>query len=57
MSSITQSAEEFFTRCERGEGWEACNAYCTPDATFTAQAEPLADVRTVEQYTEWMKAC
>ena len=26
-----------------------------PDATFSAQAEPLADLNSLEQYAEWMK--
>ena len=26
-----------------------------PDATFCAQAEPLLDVKTLEQSTDWMK--
>jgi len=33
----------------------ACRAYCQPGASFAAQAEPLADMQTLEQYTEWMK--
>jgi hypothetical protein len=32
-----------------------CQQFCTPDATFSAQAEALADVHTLEQYTDWMK--
>ena len=55
MASITGVAEAFFAACETGKGWKACSAYCTPDASFSAQAEPLADVKTLEQYTEWMK--
>jgi hypothetical protein len=55
MSSISETAKAFFTACEAGKGWEACSAYCNPDATFTAQAEPLADVKTLREYTEWMK--
>lgn len=55
MSSITSIAMKFFEACERGQGWAVCQAWCTPDATFAAQAEPLADVRSLEQYTEWMK--
>lgn len=55
MASITSVAESFFAACETGKGWEACSAYCVPDATFRAQAEPLADMKTLEQYTEWMK--
>jgi predicted ester cyclase len=55
MSSITAIAESFFADCESGRGWNACKAYCTPDATFAAQAEPLASLTTLAQYTEWMK--
>ena len=55
MTSIGAIAESFFAKCEAGHGWDACKAYCTPDATFAAQAEPLAGVTTLAQYTEWMK--
>jgi ketosteroid isomerase-like protein len=55
MSSITETAQDFFAACETGKGWEGCSAYCAPNATFTAQAEPLADVKTLQQYTDWMK--
>jgi predicted ester cyclase len=54
--TITKTAKAFFEACETGKGWEKCSAYCLPDATFAAQAEPLADVRTLKDYTEWMKA-
>ena len=52
---MTDTAKAFFDACETGKGWEACKAYCKPDATFAAQAEPLADVRTLQQYADWMK--
>src|SRR3954453_15472018 len=55
MSSITIVAENFFAACETGKGWDVCRAYCAPDATFAAQAEPLLDIRTLAQYTDWMK--
>ena len=55
MTAITSIAKQFFEACETGKGWEACKAYCKPEATFSAQAEPLADVKTLQQYTEWMK--
>ena len=55
MGSITAIAEHFFAACEGGQGWDACKTYCTPDATFAAQAKPLADVTTLAQYTDWMK--
>ena len=55
MSNITAVAEQFFAACETGKGWEGCRAYCAPDASFSAQAEPLADIRTLEGYADWMK--
>ena len=53
--SITAVAEAFFEACETGKGWEVCSAYCTPGATFSAQAEPLLNVKTLADYTDWMK--
>jgi steroid delta-isomerase-like uncharacterized protein len=53
--SITSVAEAFFNACETGKGWESCVEYCTPSATFSAQAEPLLDVKTLAQYSNWMK--
>ena len=55
MASFTNIAEKFFDSCETGKGWEICSAYCSANATFSAQASPLSDVKTLEQYTEWMK--
>ena len=55
MTSITGIAKNFFEACEAGKGWDACKQYCTTDATFSAQAEPLADIRSLQQYTDWMK--
>jgi predicted ester cyclase len=56
MSTITSVAQAFFEACEAGKGWEVCSAYCTPGATFSAQAEPLLDLKTLQAYTDWMKA-
>ncbi len=56
MPSMADVAMSFFKDCEAGKGWDACRAYCTPDATFAAQAEPLKDVTTLQQYADWMKA-
>ena len=55
MATITEIAQSFFDACETGKGWDGCKAYCTPNATFAAQAEPLSDTKTLEAYTEWMK--
>ena len=55
MTSIRDTAERFFDACETGKGWEVCKEYCDPDATFSAQAEALAGVDSLQAYTEWMK--
>jgi hypothetical protein len=55
MTSLAEIAEKFFVACETGKGWDGCKCYCTPNATFSAQAEPLADVKTLKQYCDWMK--
>jgi predicted ester cyclase len=54
-STITETARAFFDACETGKGWDGCSAYCHPEASFSAQAEPLADVHTLRDYAEWMK--
>ena len=53
--SMTSVAEAFFVACETGKGWEACSTYCTPDASFSAQAEPLLGITTLAGYTNWME--
>jgi len=55
MVTITEIAEKFFEACETGRGWQACQEYCKPDATFSAQAEPLADIQSLQEYTDWMQ--
>ena len=55
MATITDIAEAFFTACETGKGWESCSRYCSGDATFSAQAEPLLNLTSLAQYTDWMK--
>jgi len=55
MPSMTEIARTFFEACEEGKGWEGCSEHCTSDATFSAQAEPLVALKTLEQYTQWMK--
>jgi len=55
MGSIRRTAEHFFDACETGKEWEACKQYAHADASFSAQAEALTGVETLEAYTEWMK--
>ncbi len=54
--SMEQTAKGFFEACEAGKGWQACAPYCKPDASFSAQAEPLAAITTLDAYADWMKA-
>jgi ketosteroid isomerase-like protein len=55
MASITETAHKFFVAIDTGKGWEACSPYCTPDATFSAQAEPLLSITTLHAYADWMQ--
>ena len=54
-TSIKATAEQFFDACETGKGWDGCRAFCHDGATFSAQTGALADVSTLEAYTDWMK--
>lgn len=53
--TIASSARDFFDACETGRGWDACKAWCHDGATFSCQADALADTTTLQGYTEWMK--
>jgi len=55
MSQIREKAEQFFDTLESGAGWEGCQSFCHPGATFSCQAAALAEVTTVEAYAEWVK--
>ena len=55
MSSIRETAEQFFVACETGKGWDGCQSYCHEGATFSSQVGVLEGVDTVEGYSEWMK--
>ena len=51
-----ENAKKFFIACEAPEGWAGCKQYVAEGASFRAQSEPLADVKTVEGYCDWMYA-
>lgn len=55
MNTIKDTAARFFEACETGQGWEVCAQYCHPDASFTCQADALAEVTALESYVEWVK--
>jgi ketosteroid isomerase-like protein len=50
-----ETANAFFEACETGKGWEVCQQWCQPNATFSCQADALADVATLAAYSDWMK--
>lgn len=56
MSSVLHPAKQFFEACETGKDWDACQAYCHSNASFSSQAGALADITTLEKYCEWMKS-
>ena len=53
--SITESARKFFEACETGRGWAECAQYCHDGATFSCQADALAEIGALEGYTDWMR--
>src|ERR1700754_308063 len=55
MTSIRVIAERFFDACDTGKGWQACEQYCHPGATFSAQADYFDGTETLEAYVESMK--
>ena len=57
MSDIKATASHFFEACETGKGWEGCQAFCHPDATFSAQADALSDVEAVLESADSETEC
>ena len=53
--SALNNAKKFFEACESAQGWGSCKEYVEDGATFTAQADAMGEVNTVEGYTEFMK--
>lgn len=50
-----QTARDFFEACETGKGWDGCKSWCTAAATFSCQADALAETTTLAGYADWMK--
>jgi len=48
------AATKFFHACETAKGWSGCQQYVADGATFSVQSEPIADIKTVADYCEWM---
>lgn len=54
MTQNIETARSFLDDCESGRGWQVCRAFCHDDAGFACQADALADVQTLADYTDWM---
>jgi predicted ester cyclase len=52
---MSEAARAFADACDTGKGWEVCKEWCTDSATFSCQADALAEITTVEGYVGWMK--
>ncbi len=50
-----ETAQAFFDAYETGKGWDVCRQWCKPDATFSCQADALAETTTLAAYADWMK--
>ena len=53
--SMKEIAAQFFEACETGKGWEVCQQYCHPSASFSNQGDTFEGIQTLEGYTEAMK--
>jgi len=53
--SISETAMTFFEACETGKGAEGCAAWCHDAATFSCQADALAEITTIAAYADWMQ--
>ncbi|WP_299409866.1 ester cyclase [uncultured Roseobacter sp.] len=51
-----ETAKAFFEACETGKGWDGCKSWCHDGATFSCQADALAQTTTLAEYADWMKA-
>ena len=51
--TISETAMAFFDACETGKGWAVCRDYCHDGASFACQADALAEMSTIQDYTAW----
>ncbi|MFK7862047.1 MAG: ester cyclase [Granulosicoccus sp.] len=53
--TMMDTATVFFDTCETGKGWDSCKSWCHENASFSCQADALAEITTLAAYAEWMK--
>lgn len=56
MSSDYEVAWKFFSACGACLGWEGCQAFVAPGATFESEDPDLAGIETIRDYCELMSA-
>jgi len=49
------NALAFFNACESLEGHDGCKPYMADNSTFEAQAEPVAHIKSLAEYVDWMR--
>lgn len=54
MMGLINNAEKFFHDCESIKGWDTCKEYVAENASFMAQCEPLKEIKTVNEYVDWI---
>ncbi len=55
MNTIETIATDFHHACMTGKGWQECQQYCTPDATFTHEGTMFADTNTLQAYVTFIE--
>ena len=55
MTTIETTATSFHHACMTGKGWQECQQYCSPDATFTHEGEMFADIHSLEAYAAFLE--
>ena len=53
--SISETAREFVEAVDTGGGWAECAQFCHDGASFSCQADALAEIGTMEGYADWMR--
>ena len=53
--AIVDSAKALFDAIETGKDWNECQVLCHEGASFSCQADMLAEVKTVEGYAAWLR--
>ncbi len=53
--TISDTARKFVDACDGGKGWDVCKQWCHEGASFSVQADALADLENLEAYVGWAK--